>query len=135
MKIYCTTRNAGPSWHSDALFMKYLGTSIEDAEAVVGDFSRYQKDETHFPIEFPKPYSALPKNIKWEMVRYYSADGWWSSIVMFELVDPSIEESDRCARAYGWEVGYGHPLVKQINELCKTNPFLDPNWRDKLEEA
>lgn len=87
MKVYCTSHNSGPSWHSDSVYITYIGTSIEKAEEVIGDFIRYEKDKTEFPINFPKIYSGLPKDIEWEMIAYYMADGWWYSIVMFELKD------------------------------------------------
>lgn len=44
------------------------------------------------------------------------------------------EEVDRNARAYGWEVGKHGKLV-EITSLSPENPFADPNWRDKVEEA
>lgn len=43
-----------------------------------------------------------------------------------------IGEIDRTARAYGFEIGQGHPLVEQITELSEDNPFMDPNWRTKI---
>jgi hypothetical protein len=44
-----------------------------------------------------------------------------------------LAEVDRNARAYGYEIGRGHPLVEVIQESDEANPFLDPNWRDHLE--
>lgn len=44
--------------------------------------------------------------------------------------DPAIIEAyDRQARAYGWEIGAGHPMAEKI-ESSLNNPFLDPNWRE-----
>lgn len=43
-------------------------------------------------------------------------------------------ESDRQARAYGFEVGRGHPLTSQIYPLSKDNPFSDVNWRDRIND-
>jgi hypothetical protein len=48
----------------------------------------------------------------------------------------TIEESDRNARAYGWEVGRGQELGSIVG-MTEDNPFIDPNWRGKVifEEA
>lgn len=43
-----------------------------------------------------------------------------------------VEEIDRNARAYGWEVGRGHPLTEQLNTVESANPFLDKNWREQI---
>lgn len=84
MRVYCTSRNTGPSWSSDPVHMVYLGTSVKEAEEAVGDFSKYQKEE--FPnTQTMKSYCALPRHIEFEMIQFYMADGWWYSIVMFEL--------------------------------------------------
>lgn len=40
-----------------------------------------------------------------------------------------LEELDRQARAYGWEVGNGKPLDISF-ELSRNNPFAYENWRD-----
>lgn len=85
MKVYCTTKNSGPSWASDPLFMVYLGISLEEAVITASTFHRYEKGERDFPKRFPEIYSALPNAINWEMIRFYTADGWWYSIVVFEL--------------------------------------------------
>lgn len=42
------------------------------------------------------------------------------------------EEIDRCARAYGFEIGRGHPLTEVITELSEDNPFINKNWRNKI---
>lgn len=44
-----------------------------------------------------------------------------------------IAEIDRCARAYGFEVGRGQPLANTVT-TSPGNPFLDPEWRSRLEE-
>lgn len=44
-------------------------------------------------------------------------------------VEAEREEVDRNARAYGWEIGRGHPLVEQIESTSEDNPFLSPDWR------
>lgn len=42
-----------------------------------------------------------------------------------------IEEIDRIARAYGWEIGRGHPMTSKI-VMSEDNPFLNPNWRENV---
>lgn len=46
--------------------------------------------------------------------------------------DDNLEEMDRCARAYGWEVGNGHPLAVIIEDISEDNPFIHENWRDDV---
>lgn len=48
------------------------------------------------------------------------------------LNPPELIELDRQARAYGWEIGHGQPLGKEIN-TSEDNPFMDPNWRDHID--
>lgn len=43
-----------------------------------------------------------------------------------------LEEIDRNARAYGWEIGHGHPLADVIESTDATNPFLTREWRAEL---
>ncbi len=45
-----------------------------------------------------------------------------------ENIDKAIEEIDRCARAYGFEIGRGQSLEQKVN-VSKDNPFVDKNWR------
>ena len=81
MKVYCTSKNTVPNWTgSDPIYLKYLGTSLEDAVAAVGDFVKYEKEKDQFPTEFKHIYSVLDK-----VVEYYMADGWWYSVVVFNL--------------------------------------------------
>jgi hypothetical protein len=42
-----------------------------------------------------------------------------------------LYEIDRQARAYGWEIGHGKELNKEIH-TSPDNPFMDPNWRDRI---
>lgn len=42
---------------------------------------------------------------------------------------PVIEDLDRNARAYGWEIGRGKTLGETV-EMSPDNPFRDPDWRD-----
>ena len=84
--VYCTSRNTGPSYNSDPIHMLYLGTSIEEAEKAVGDFSKYQRPESRWPSPGSRSiYTALPNVMKKELIQYYMADGWWYSIFMFNL--------------------------------------------------
>lgn len=46
---------------------------------------------------------------------------------------PVLDEMDRNARAYGWEIGHGTPMTDVI-EFSEDNPFLDPNWRDNVRK-
>jgi hypothetical protein len=85
MLVYCTSKNTGPSYQSDPVHMLYLGTSIKEAEAAVGDFVKYQKDETGFPVNYPEHYSAIPRKMEREMLQFFMADGWWYSIVMINI--------------------------------------------------
>lgn len=45
-----------------------------------------------------------------------------------------LDEIDRNARAYGWEIGNGHPLVEKLDTLSPNNPFLSPDWAEGLKE-
>lgn len=42
--------------------------------------------------------------------------------------EEQVAEFDRCARAYGWEIGNGQPITAKL-ETTKGNPFMNPNWR------
>ena len=46
--------------------------------------------------------------------------------------DRILAEIDRNARAYGWEIGRGHPLVERIESTDPENPFLAADWRTRL---
>jgi len=48
------------------------------------------------------------------------------------LTEQQLEEIDRNARAYGYEIGRGKPMTDQL-DASPDNPFLDPDWRDKQE--
>lgn len=41
-----------------------------------------------------------------------------------------LDEVDRCARAYGWEVGRGRTLVQGEIGLSEDNPFRSSHWKD-----
>jgi hypothetical protein len=45
----------------------------------------------------------------------------------------SHDEIDRCARAYGWEIGNGAKMGRVI-ELSDNNPFKHADWRQRMEE-
>lgn len=40
-----------------------------------------------------------------------------------------VQEIDRNARAFGWEIGRGHPITEQVGQISFVNPFLNPMWR------
>lgn len=44
-------------------------------------------------------------------------------------LEPLLEEMDRNARAFGWEIGNGKS-IDDVIESTSENPFLDPNWRE-----
>lgn len=82
MKVFCTTKNTGPTMSGlDPLHLTYLGTSLKKAIESVGTFRRYEKR-----VEDAKYWhSALPREVDTTLVRYYGADGWWYSVVSFDL--------------------------------------------------
>lgn len=82
--IYCTSKNLGPESDSSSI-MLYLGPSVEEAEKAVGSFTKYQKEEKDFPTNYLDIYSAIPRNMERELIQYFTADGWWYSIVRFKF--------------------------------------------------
>lgn len=48
-----------------------------------------------------------------------------------EISDAVLKEYCRNARAYGWEVGHGSPMLS-ILKATRKNPFLKPNWESKV---
>lgn len=42
-----------------------------------------------------------------------------------------LSEVDRCARAYGFEIGRGRAISTSL-DVSDDNPFLDPNWREHV---
>lgn len=55
------------------------------------------------------------------------------SVVIARVVPlDKLDEIDRNARAYGFDVGQGAPLAEKLTTSA-ANPFLDPNWREQLE--
>lgn len=46
-------------------------------------------------------------------------------------VQAMLEEVDRNARAYGWEIGRGRALTEVV-DYSPDNPFLDPDWRKRM---
>lgn len=88
MDVYFTSKNTGPSWGSDPKHLVYVGTSLDEAMAAVGDFARYEKP---WPLNtmYPDIYSALPSDTEREMIKYYMADGWWYTVVMVKFEVPS----------------------------------------------
>lgn len=84
MEIYCTSKNTGPlTAGPDPIHMLYLGTSEDDAIAAVGTFVKYEKPESPGFWQ-----TALLASVDGqELAHWYMADGWWYSIVKFELFD------------------------------------------------
>ena len=85
LDIFATSKNAGPTDTSPPSLI-YIGTDLDEAVAAVETFVKYEKDS--FPdSRFPHLYSAIPlKSTDWQTVKFYSCDGWWKSIVKFEVV-------------------------------------------------
>lgn len=48
--------------------------------------------------------------------------------------EKGLSESDRNARAYGFEIGRGKPLAEKLTELSDNNPFMDSEWQFKMTE-
>ena len=87
MKVFCTSKNAGPSYSKadSAIIMLYLGTSEKEAMDSVESFHRYEKPRDKWPANNLNTYSALPATIEREMLAFYTMDGYWCSVVMFDL--------------------------------------------------
>jgi hypothetical protein len=85
MDVFCTSKNSNPSWAGpDPWHVVYIGTSLEEELEAVGTFVRYEKPFEPFNRSYI-PY-ALPHGIEKKVVRFYTADGWWFSIVKFQLI-------------------------------------------------
>ncbi len=83
MDVYCTSKNSSPSWSGpDPYYIVYIGTSLQDAIDAVGIFTCYEKSvkKEHIP-------SALPYGMEKEIVKFYTADGLWFSIVKIQLTN------------------------------------------------
>lgn len=50
------------------------------------------------------------------------------------ITQDQLDEIDRNARAYGFEVGRGKPLERKI-DFGDDNPFLDSDWRSKVKKT
>ena len=44
-------------------------------------------------------------------------------------LQPHLDEMDRNARAYGWEIGKGAPMLDEMT-FSEDNPFMNPDWRE-----
>lgn len=85
MKIYVTSKNSGPSWEHEQKSIVYIGSSLEIAVENVEDFRRYEVGRDKFPTRYPYLYSAIPQYMNRRMVKFYTADGWWYSIVSIDI--------------------------------------------------
>jgi len=45
---------------------------------------------------------------------------------------PKLNEMDRNARAYGWEIGRGAPMIDEMI-YSDDNPFINPDWRENVQ--
>lgn len=70
--------------------------------------------------ESAKPWADVPEKNKQLMIA-----------VCQELIThySNIDEIDRNARAYGFEIGRGQEIGPQVN-ASEDNPFLSRDWRD-----
>lgn len=84
MDLYFTTANSSPA--NNYSFLKYVGTSLENAIQSVSIFKIYEKTP---PLRNPNMYSAIPEYMEREFVKFYEADGFWCSIVKVSFTDPS----------------------------------------------
>jgi len=91
MDVYVTTKNSGPSWGRDPLHIEYIGTSFEKAhDAVEFGFRKYKVEDINFWTRNDPTggiWSAIPYKMPRQMVSFYTADGWWYSIVKIELME------------------------------------------------
>jgi hypothetical protein len=94
MKIYCTTKNSGPSWLDEHKTIVYIGTSHQEArEAVAERFRQYQMPNvSNSRFKFPYMYSALPDKMPKQIIEFYQADGWWYSICTADIKEPTNSE-------------------------------------------
>lgn len=67
------------------------------------------------------------------IVRHKWFTSWGGSAVLFHTMTSDDEDADRQARAYGWEVCNSGKLTYVVT-TSKDNPFLDPDWRNKLSQ-
>ena len=65
--------------------------------------------------------------------RYFNHYKFGLTDYQMEQLRPVFDEMDRNARAYGWEIGRGKPLT-QVLDFSPENPFIDPNWKEKVSE-
>lgn len=56
----------------------------------------------------------------------------WHQEPMIHLTSMEVEEIDRVARAYGFEIGRGQQIA-EIIEVGEDNPFLKQDWRDRIK--
>lgn len=87
MYIYVTSTNEGSDLYPKHKRVVYMGLDVGEAEKVIGDFTKYQKDKEHFPAR-PKECSALPKDLERELIQFYMVSSWWYSIERIEIEPP-----------------------------------------------
>jgi hypothetical protein len=83
VEVFFTSKNTGPTWTGpDPISLCYIGTDLEKAIEAVGYFVRYEVDDINdcYYTSYPKSCSALPRDHERELVKYYTADGWWYTI-------------------------------------------------------
>lgn len=81
MKIYVTSKNYDPPWEHECKSVVYIGLSLEEAIEAVGSFQGYEREPKFNSDYIP---TAAPRTLPLTLNKYYTADGWWYSIVEFE---------------------------------------------------
>lgn len=121
--------------------MSQVETLSEEDEKIIAGLRR-RKEE---PVETPKtdlqPLRILAQRFTRLSMYDHSAGHELTteerraiSQQIYDLIEKveGVDEIDRNARAYGFEVGRGHPLTKKITELSPDNPFRVPEWKDEI---
>lgn len=89
-------------------------------------------------VEFPDGVCAVRWTAQWPTSVVFHERGMASIEAIHGHVGQTKityidEEADRNARAYGYEIGKGRPLVAILGEISEDNPFINPDWRDTIE--
>lgn len=72
-----------------------------------------------------------------ETILFFVANGELPVEVPISDIPPDNEvvaELDRNARAYGFEIGRGHPLTSHLESVSNDNPFMKRDWKDRIDQ-
>lgn len=121
MDIYFVTKN-------DPVQLIYVGLSVTEAMDKVSEFQKYERDISEIG-EFTSTYTALPRDQKFEMVKFYGVDGWWYSIVKvkFEAKDlfhhvHVFEDHVNCSCGWGTATNVGNRLTAAYQHARENRP-------------